>query len=128
MNQLGFVADRGFDAGGPELGRIGFAIIMERVMVGGDQKGRGQTFKIGLTQGLGILMALAVINIAVIDRVFGRKPGGIGLGDIGAFGNVTAQTGIDQNLALYFGATHITGFETQGRSKAAARAITSHDA
>ena len=94
MNQLGLVSDRGLNSGSAEFGGISLAIIMQRIMVGGDQKGRRQALKIRLAQGLGIFMAATLIDIAVVNRIFGRKPRRISLRDVGALGQVTAQARI----------------------------------
>ena len=91
-------------------------------MVAGDQKGRRKVFKIRLAQGLGIFMTAALIDIAVVNCVFGRKPRRVGLCEIGAFGQVSAKAGIDQDLAFDFGAVLIARLEAQGRSKVSARA------
>lgn len=99
MDKEGFVADVRGDTRRAQLARIVETVVMQGVERRRHQEGGRQSAVVPFLQGLCILVAAAPVDLAIVKDIRSRQARGLGLRDIGSAGDVSAQPGIDENLA-----------------------------
>jgi hypothetical protein len=98
MHQHGLVAHHGSNTRDLELGGIGGTIIMQGVKPGGHEEGRGEVCEIPRQQGQGHRIVTTPMQGAKSHHIGGRKPGCLGLRDVGAACHVAPKARRDQHL------------------------------